>query len=67
MKVSKQSGFAASEGNHFFGSIRRNISIKEKIIIPLCKAIIRHRLEYCKTTEGEYSSLKRLKECCLFV
>ena len=30
MKVSEQCGIATSEGNQFFGLIRRNITYKEK-------------------------------------
>ena len=48
MKVSKQCGIAASKGNQILGLIGRNITYKEKkLIIPLYKAIVRPRLEYC--------------------
>ena len=47
MKVSEQCGIAASKGNHILGLIRRNITYRETIIIPLYKAIVRPHLEYC--------------------
>ena len=48
MKVSEQCGIAASKGNQILGLIRRNITYKErKLIIPLNKAIVRLRLDYC--------------------
>ena len=48
MKVSEQSGIAASKGNQILGLIRRNITYKgKKLIIPLYKAIVRPHLEYC--------------------
>ena len=48
MKVSEQSGIAASKGNQILGLIRRNITYKGKrLIIPLYKAIVRPHLEYC--------------------
>ena len=48
MKVSEQCGIAASKGNQILGLIRRNITYKgKKLIIPLYKAIVRPRLEYC--------------------
>ena len=48
MKVSEQSGIAASKGNNIIGLIRRNITYKLKeLIIPLYKAIVRPHLEYC--------------------
>ena len=48
MKVSEQCGIAASKGNQILGLIRRDITYKEKkLIIPLCKAIVRPNLEYC--------------------
>ena len=40
-------GIADSKGNQILGLSRRNITYKEKeLIIPLCKAIVRPRLEY---------------------
>ena len=45
MKVSEQCGIAASKGNQIIGLIRRNITYKEKLIIPLYKAIVRLHLE----------------------
>ena len=47
MKVSEQCGIAASKGNQILGLIRRNITYKKKLIIPLYKAIVRPHLEYC--------------------
>ena len=48
MKVSEQCRIAASKGNQVLGMIRRNITYKDKrLIIPLYKAIVRPRLEYC--------------------
>ena len=48
MKVSEQCGIAASTGNQIIGLIRRNITYKgKKLIIPLCKAIVRPHLKYC--------------------
>ena len=48
MKVSEQCGIAASKGNQILGLIRRNITYKgNKLIIPLCKAVVRPYLEYC--------------------
>ena len=47
MKVSEHCGIAASKGNQMLGLIRINIAYKEKLIIPLYKAIVRPNLEYC--------------------
>ena len=48
MKVSEQCGIAASKDNQILRLIRRNVMYKEKkLIIPLCKAIVRPHLEYC--------------------
>ena len=48
MKVSEQCRIAASKGNQVLGTIRRNITYKEKsLIVPLYKAIVRPHLEYC--------------------
>ena len=48
MKVSEQCRIAASKGNQVLGIIRINITYKERsLIIPLYKAIVRPRLEYC--------------------
>ena len=48
MKVSEQCGSIASKGNQIIGLIRRTITYKEKkLIIPLYKAIVRPRLDYC--------------------
>ena len=48
MKVSEQCRIAASQGNQVLGMIRRNITYQDKrLIIPLYKAIVRPRLEYC--------------------
>ena len=48
MKVSEQCGIAASKGNQILVFIRRNITYKEKkLIMPLCKAIVKPHLEYC--------------------
>ena len=44
MKVSEQCGITASKGNQILGLIRRK---GKKLIIPLCKAIVRPHLEYC--------------------
>ena len=47
MKVSEQCGIAASWGNHILGLIRRNITYKDKLIVPLYKAIVKPHSEYC--------------------
>ena len=47
MKVSEQCGIVASKGNQMFKLIRRNITYKKKLIIPLYKAIVRPNLQYC--------------------
>ena len=48
MDVSEQRGIATSKGNQILGLIRRAIMYKEKqLIVPLYKAIVRPRLEYC--------------------
>ena len=48
MKVSEQCRIAALKGNQILGLIRRIITYKEKqLIVPLYKAIVRPRLEYC--------------------
>ena len=47
MKVSERCGIAASKGNKILGLIRRNITYKKKIIIPLYIAIFRSHLKYC--------------------
>ena len=47
MKVSEQCRIAASKGNQVLGMIRRNITYKDKSLIPLYKAIVRPHLEYC--------------------
>ena len=48
MKVSEQCGIAASKGNQILGLIMRIITYKDKhLIVPLYKAIVRPRLEYC--------------------
>ena len=48
MKVSEQCGIPASKGNQIIGLISRTITYKEKkLIIPLYKAIVRPRLDYC--------------------
>ena len=47
MKVSEQCRIAASKGNQVLGMIRRNITYKEKSLIPLYEAIVRPHLEYC--------------------
>ena len=44
MKVSEQCGIAASNGNQILGLIRRNITYKKKLIIPLYKAKVRPHL-----------------------
>ena len=45
MKVSEQCGIAGSKGNQILGLIRRNITYKKnKLIIPLCKAIVKLHL-----------------------
>ena len=54
MNVSEQCGIAASKGNQILGLIRRNIIYKEKLIIPLYKAIVRPNLEYCIETWRPY-------------
>ena len=36
-----------SRGNNILGLISRNIIYKKKLIIPLCKTIVRNHLEYC--------------------
>ena len=46
VKVLEQCGIAASKGNKILGLIRSNIQGK-KLIIPLYKATVRTRLEYC--------------------
>ena len=47
MKVSEQCIIAASKCNQVLGTIRRNITYKEKsLIVPLYKAIVRPHLEY---------------------
>ena len=46
VKVSEQCGIAASKGNPILGLIRRNTT-RKKLIIPLYKAVVRPRLEYC--------------------
>ena len=45
--VKIQCGIAASKGNQILGLIRRNITYKKRLIIPLYKAIVRPHLEYC--------------------
>ena len=50
MKVSEQCRISASKGNQTLGIIRRNTSITYKensLIVPHCKAIVIHHLEYC--------------------
>ena len=47
MNISEQCGIAASKGNQIIGLIRRNITYKKELIIPLYKAIVRPHLEYC--------------------
>ena len=47
MKVSEQCGIAASKGNKIIGLIRRNITYKNKVILPMYKAVVRPHLEYC--------------------
>ena len=47
MKVSEQCRIAASKGNQVLRMIRRNITYKKSLIIPLYKAIVRPHLEYC--------------------
>ncbi len=48
VKVSQQYRIAAYQGNHVLRMIRRNITYQEKsLIVPLYKAIVRPRLEYC--------------------
>ena len=49
MKVSEQCRIAASKDNQALGMIRRNILIlyrKNRLIVPLYKAIVRHHLAY---------------------
>ena len=53
MKVSEQCRIAASKGN--LGTIRRNITYKEKsLIVPLYKAIVIPHLEYCIQAWNRY-------------
>ena len=47
MEVSEQCRIAASKGNQVLGMIRRNITYKKSLIVPLYKAIVRPHLEYC--------------------
>ena len=48
MKITEQCQIAASKGNQILWLIRRTITYKEKqLIVPLYKAIVRPRLEYC--------------------
>ena len=49
MKVSEQCGIAASKDDQILRLIRKNITYKKKLIIPLYKAIITSmsHLEYC--------------------
>ena len=48
MKVSEQCRIPACKDNQFLRKICRNITYKEKsLIVPLFKAIVRPRLEYC--------------------
>ena len=48
MKVSEQCRIVASKGNQILGLNRRTITYKEKqLIVPLYKAIVRPRLQYC--------------------
>ena len=48
MKVSEQSGIAASKGNQILGLIMRTIIYKEKqLIVLLYKATVRPHMEYC--------------------
>ena len=47
MKVSEQCGIATSKGNNILGLIRRNITYKKKVIIPLYKARVIPHLEHC--------------------
>ena len=55
MNVSGQCGIAASKGNHILWLIMRTIMGKEKqLIVPLYKAIVRPRLEYCIQTWKPY-------------
>ena len=45
---SEQCGIAVAEGNHFLGMIVIHITCQQKeLIIPLYKAIVRPRVEYC--------------------
>ncbi len=47
MKVSEQCRIAASKGNQVIGMNRRNITYTDKsLVVPLCKAIVRHHFEY---------------------
>ena len=68
MKVSEQSGIAASKGNQILGLIRRNITYKGKqLIIPLYKAIVRPHLEYCilVLTEDTINEWNKLSTDCV--
>ena len=47
MKVSEQCGIAASKGNQIIGLIRRTITFKKQVTVPLYRAIVRPHLEYC--------------------
>ena len=48
MKVSEQCRIAASKGKKIIGMICRNITYEENnLIVPMYKAIVRPRLEYC--------------------
>ena len=62
MKVSEQCRIAASKGNQVLGTIRRNITYKEKsLIVPLYKAIVRRHLEYFIQAWSPYSASSRIR------
>ena len=50
MKVSEQSGIAALRCNQILGLIKKYNIHGIKLIIPLCKLIVRPCLEYCIQT-----------------
>ena len=62
MKVSEQCRIAASKANQVLGMIRRNITYKDKsLIVPLCKAIVIPRLEYCIQAWKDIDMLEKVQ------
>ena len=62
MKVSEQCGVAASKGNQILGLIRRTITYKKKLILPLDKEIVIYCIQAWRPYRKKYiDTLERIQ------